>query len=156
MKFLKFVLPILFLTSGFSYSQSVQPAKTGSFYGKSITPKGALPIAILQQKMIDVDSLEAKVTGKVIEVCTKKGCWMKLEGASGEPTRITFKDYGFFMPENILGKNVVLQGVSKVKVTSVAELQHYATDAGKSKEEIEKITLPKKEITFEADGVLVL
>jgi hypothetical protein len=37
----------------------------------------------------------------------------------------------------------------------VAELQHYAEDAGKSKEEIAKINSPKTELTFVADGVLV-
>jgi hypothetical protein len=42
-----------------------------------------------------------------------------------------------------------------MKTTSVAELQHYAEDAGKSKEEIAKITEPKLELTFVADGVIV-
>jgi hypothetical protein len=43
-----------------------------------------------------------------------------------------------------------------MKVTPVKELQHYAEDAGKSKEEIAKITEPKKEIVMNAKGILVL
>jgi hypothetical protein len=39
--------------------------------------------------------------------------------------------------------------------TTVAQLRHYAEDAGKSKEEIAKITEPKIELTFMADGVIV-
>lgn len=156
MKSLKSILVIIFLFSTISYAQTVQLAKTGNSYGKSISKKGAFPISALVQKMGEAKSLDAKISGKVVEVCTKKGCWMKLENANGESTRITFKDYGFFMPENIVGKNVVLQGVSKVKTTSIAELRHFAEDAGKSKEEIAKINMPKKEITFEAEGVLVL
>jgi hypothetical protein len=50
----------------------------------------------------------------------------------------------------------VLDGVAKVTTTSVEELKHYAEDGGKSKEEIEKITEPKKEIEFTAKGVLVV
>ena len=42
-----------------------------------------------------------------------------------------------------------------VKETSVKELQHYAEDAGKTKEEIAKIIAPKKEFAFEAKGVLM-
>jgi hypothetical protein len=34
--------------------------------------------------------------------------------------------------------------------------KHFAEDAGKSKEEIEKITMPKKEMCFEADGIVLL
>jgi len=37
----------------------------------------------------------------------------------------------------------------------VATLRHYAEDAGKSKEEIEKITEPETNLMFLADGVLI-
>jgi hypothetical protein len=40
--------------------------------------------------------------------------------------------------------------------TSVDELKHYAEDAKKSKEEIDAITEPKKEIRLTANGVLVV
>ena len=60
------------------------------------------------------------------------------------------------MPLNIVGKDVVLQGEAKKTITSVEMLKHYAEDAGKSKEEIEKITEPKTEIEFIATGVLVV
>jgi hypothetical protein len=50
---------------------------------------------------------------------------------------------------------VIFQGTPEVKTTSVADLQHYAEDAGKSKEEIAKIKTPKTELTFVAEGVLV-
>jgi hypothetical protein len=42
-----------------------------------------------------------------------------------------------------------------VSETSVEELRHYAEDAGKSQEEIEAITEPKKTYSFVADGVLL-
>jgi len=156
MKKLTSVLFIFLCLGSMVYAQNATPAKAGSTYGEAVSKKGAFPIADLQQKMGNAESLNAKVSGKVVEVCTKKGCWMKLENADGETTRVTFKDYAFFMPENIVGKNVVLQGVSKLKTTSVADLQHYAEDAGKSKADIAKIITPKQEITFEANGVLVL
>ncbi|MFT4022287.1 MAG: DUF4920 domain-containing protein [Flavihumibacter sp.] len=84
------------------------------------------------------------------------GCWMKLETGQGEPIMVKFKDYGFFMPKDIGGKEVVLDGEATVTETPVKQLKHYAKDAGKSKEEIAKIKSPKKETVFVANGVLVL
>jgi hypothetical protein len=81
---------------------------------------------------------------------------MKVEKADGEKLMVKFKDYGFFMPKNIEGKEVVLEGEAIVKEVSVKQQQHYAKDAGKSEEEIKKITQPKKETQFIAKGVLVL
>jgi hypothetical protein len=80
---------------------------------------------------------------------------MKVKTTDGQTMRVSFKDYGFFVPKDIAGKTVVIDGEAKMKTTSVAELQHYAEDAGKSKAEIAKITEPKHELTFVADGVIV-
>ena len=81
---------------------------------------------------------------------------MKLQQENGEGVMIRFKDYKFFMPKDIVGKEVVVDGAAKMTMTSVDDLKHYAEDAKKSKEEIEKITEPKKEIEFIAKGVLVI
>jgi hypothetical protein len=54
------------------------------------------------------------------------------------------------------GKTIVAQGLATFKETSVDMLKHYAEDAGKTKEEIAKITEPKKEISMLANGILVL
>ncbi len=108
--------------------------------------------------MAATDSLAVKVTGKVSEVCQKKGCWMTLVAEQpGKPAmRVTFKDYAFFMPKNLSGKRVVVDGYAIIDVTPVEVLRHYAEDAGKSKEEIAKITEPKREVAYEAAGVLIL
>ena len=41
------------------------------------------------------------VEGEVRQACTRKGCWMELSEARDAATpgcRVTFKDYGFFVP----------------------------------------------------------
>ncbi|MCT4630901.1 DUF4920 domain-containing protein [Winogradskyella sp.] len=100
------------------------------------------------------DTVNAKMKGKIIEVCSKKGCWMTLDMGNDKEVMVRFKDYGFFMPLNAEG-DVVVNGKAFVAETSVDELRHYAEDAGKSKEEIEAITEPKFEYKFLADGVLL-
>ncbi|WP_411894690.1 DUF4920 domain-containing protein [Winogradskyella sp. A2] len=100
------------------------------------------------------DTVNAKMKGKIVEVCSKKGCWMTLDAGGDNTIMVKFKDYSFFMPLNAEGE-VVINGKAYVAETSVDELRHYAEDAGKSKEEIEAITESKLEYHFEADGVLL-
>jgi hypothetical protein len=101
------------------------------------------------------DTINVKFASKIDEVCSKKGCWMKLDLADGTQTMVRFKDYGFFMPLDAKDREVIVNGKAFVQETSVADLKHYAEDAGKSKEEIAKITKSKLEFAFEADGVLM-
>ena len=141
-----------------SNSVSAQSANDGKHFGATITADNAITYDELIPKMTKTDSLAIKVTGKVSEVCQKKGCWMTIvSDQPGKPEmRVTFKDYAFFMPKNLSGKHVVIDGFAFVDVTPVKDLQHYAEDAGKSKAEIAAITQPKREVAFEAAGVLIL
>lgn len=144
-----------FFISILSFAQGPAPAGKGVVYGAGSTSEGAIQVSDLE-KNIKNNKFEGKVSGKVVEVCQEKGCWMKIERANGENLMVKFKDYGFFMPKNIVGKEVVLDGEATMKEVSVKQQKHYAEDAGKSKEEIEKIKQPKKELQFVAKGVLVL
>ena len=141
-----------------SNSANAQTANDGKHFGATITADGAIKYDELMPKMAATDSLAIKVTGKVKEVCQKKGCWMTLvSDEPGKPEmRVTFKDYAFFMPKDLAGKHVVIDGFAYVDVTSVEDLRHYAEDAGKSKAEIAAITKPERELSFEAAGVLIL
>ena len=69
---------------------------------------------------------------------------------------VRFKDYGFFMPLDIAGREVIMNGKAFYQTTSVDDLRHYAEDAGKSQEEIDAITEPKRELAFLADCVILL
>lgn len=137
------------------YAQQPASAAAGVTYGEGTTRENAIPADELEAKLVN-NKYEGKITGKVVEVCQEKGCWMKVEREGGEKLMVKFKDYGFFMPKDIVGRDVVLDGVANVKEVSVKQQKHYAEDAGKSKEEIAKIKEPKKELQFLAKGVLVL
>jgi hypothetical protein len=141
--------------AGIVYAQEPASASKGTTYGAGTTADGAISVNEIDKKAKD-NKFEGKVTGKVTDVCQEKGCWMKIERADGEKLMVKFKDYAYFMPKDIVGKEVVLDGEATVKEVSVKQQRHYAEDAGKSKEEISKITKPKKEMQFVAKGVLVL
>jgi len=150
--FLFVVISVLTLSA----TAQIKSAKKGVSYGAKINAANAVEVNILEENLVSNPLFTGKVKGTVVSVCQEKGCWMKLEQTDGDGIMIRFKDYKFFVPKNISGKEVVLQGVAKMTTTSVEMLKHYAEDAGKSKEEIDKITEPKREIEFTASGVLVL
>ena len=102
------------------------------------------------------DTINLKFNANIKEVCSKKGCWMTLPAGNDDETiMVRFKDYGFFMPLDAAGKEVIVAGKAFVNEVSVADLKHYAEDAGKSPEEIADITEPAMEFAFEANGVLL-
>lgn len=100
------------------------------------------------------DTIDLKIMADVKEVCKKKGCWMLID-LDEEEAMIRFKDYGFFMPDDIEGKTVIAEGKAFIEEMSVDAQRHYAEDGGASAEEVLAITDPKITYTFMAHGVLV-
>ncbi len=125
------------------------------YFGAKITEDGAIALADLKGAMGDKKELNVKVSGEVDAVCQKKGCWMEIKNAAGDVVRVTFKDYAFFMPMDCAGKTAIVEGVAKIEETSVADLKEYAKDDNQSKEAIAAIKEPKKELVFEASGVIL-
>lgn len=126
-------------------------------FGEKIDMKDVLTSAQIKDEYNNLkvgDTLDVKFTSKINSVCANKGCWMRLDLEDEKEVMVKFKDYGFFMPLDAKG-DVIVNGKAFVQETSVDELKHYAEDAGKSAEEIAKITAPKKTLSFVADGVLL-
>ncbi len=100
-------------------------------------------------------SSRIKVKGEIISTCPMKGCWMNMS-VDNDTVLVRFKDYGFFVPKTgVKGSIAIVNGYLSVDTLSVAQLRHYAEDAGKNKNEIMKITSPKITLSFLADGVAI-
>ncbi|MET2983934.1 DUF4920 domain-containing protein [Aureibaculum conchae] len=127
-------------------------------FGDKITDENVISKKEMAKKFESLksgDTIAVKFASNINEVCKAKGCWMKLDLGDEKESMVRFKDYGFFVPLDADNKEVIVNGKAFVTETSVKELQHYAKDAGKSEEEIAKITEPKFTYAFEADGVLL-
>ena len=134
-----------------SYSQSDNNYKS---YGELFENSETINYNLEKDNFLN-SSLKLKIEGEILSSCPMKGCWMKIS-VENDTVLVRFKDYGFFVPKNgIEGKRTIINGNISVDTLSVAQLQHYAEDAGKSKEEIDLITEPKITISFLADGVLI-
>ena len=72
-------------------------------------------------------------------------------GESARPIRVTFENYGFFVPKNSLGSTATLEGVFKAEKIPEATARHYAgeTPGGKP----EAVRGDQQELTIVATGV---
>lgn len=132
-------------------------SKQTNEFGEAFTADNPVTVEALYAELAKGDKVEdVVIQGTVEDVCQAKGCWLTLAVKDAESMRVSFKDYGFFVPKHIAGRQVVMKGTGMTTVTSVEELRHYAEDAGDSPEEIAAITEPLKEYTFVADGVKLL
>lgn len=125
--------------------------------GETITDEAVLSKEEIIEKYNNIkpgDTVAVKFTSEVKAVCQNKGCWMRMDMGENE-AMVKFKDYGFFMPKDLAGSDVIVEGVAFVEEMSVEEQRHYAEDAGKSQEEIEAITEPKRTLSFISSGVLI-
>ena len=139
-------------------NEPVATDEVGQYFGEQIDGSKSINFDELMTKLESAEEVEATVTGKVEAVCQAKGCWMNIVSPTGNSDNalfVKFKDYGFFMPMDIAGKEVIMRGKAYKEETSVDELKHYAEDEGKSEEEIAAITEPITEIKFMADGVIL-
>ncbi len=101
------------------------------------------------------DTIDLAFTSTVNAVCKAKGCWMRVALKDDKEAMVKFKEYGFFVPKDIENDTVIVQGKAFVSEVSIEEQRHYARDAGKSEDQINTITTPKKTYSFIADGVLI-
>src|SRR6476659_11392525 len=125
------------------------PAAKGVVYGNVSEEKSPVSVDDLEGKLVD-NAFTGQMKGKVVEVCKAEGCWLRLQKADGSSMMVRAKDHAFLMPENIVGKTVLVEGNATVKEVSEEMRKHYAEDAGKSPAEIAKIKGAEKDVQFAA------
>ena len=153
-KLLLSVLTLVSVTAIFAQPPAGD-ANVGDVYGANITAGKNFDAKKLTGKL-QAGPVETKLKAKVLEVCPNKGCWVKVQLEDKSVAMIKMKDYKFFVPTSLEGKNIEVDGKVEMATTSVGELKHFAEDANKSQEEIDAIKEPKKEIKIMANGIKVV
>ena len=143
---MKFNVLFFILFSISIYSQN----NNNEFYGE----KFDYDLEKIDNSIVLAD-LKIRMKGEIISTCPMKGCWMNML-VSNDTVLVRFKDYGFFVPkQGVDGSSAIVNGFLSIDTLSVAQLRHYAEDAGKKIEEIMKIKKPKITLSFLADGVAI-
>jgi len=106
---------------------------TTKAFGAPITPG---PELALSEVLSNPDSFRDRaviVAGEVRAACTRRGCWMEL-AQSTDPKlpgcRVTFKDYGFFVPTDSAGAHAKVQGTLGVNTLPPERVAHLESEGG--------------------------
>lgn len=109
----------------------VSGAAVAAAQGTVITRGAALgnsPTVDLAEAMRSVDAYVDQTVileGAVKKVCQAKGCWMEVSPQGADRgIRVTFKDYGFFMPTDSQGAAARLEGVFETNLFSKNDADH--------------------------------
>ncbi len=109
------------------------PVAAHKTYG---APLGQNPSATLADVLRTPDKFAGQrvtVEGAVRAACTRKGCWMELsEGA--DACRVTFKDYGFFVPTDSAGSKARVDALVQTKTIKPEMVAHLESEGAKFSE----------------------
>ena len=152
------ILLTFLIAANVLYSQEELGEVALPIYGETFLPKKIYNEQDMLGKYKNLkvgDSVQITFSARPNAVCKAKGCWLQLRLDDQSQVLVKFKDYGFFVPTDLKNEEVVVNGKAFIEELSVEEQRHFAKDAGKTNQEIAKITQPKRTLRFEATGVLI-
>jgi hypothetical protein len=100
-------------------------------------PLGQSPSAALGDVLHSPEKFAGQtvtVEGAVRAACTRKGCWMELSDgrdAKSPGCRVTFKDYGFFVPTDSAGSQARVEAQVETKVIKPEMVAHLESEGAK-------------------------
>ena len=129
-------------------------APAAKTYGQAIGASKAVELTTVLAAPEQYAGQSLVTQGQVRAACSKKGCWMELapsKEASAPGARVTFKDYGFFVPTNSAGKIARVEATIEVKTIGKDEVAHMEGEGGTVKNKQPDGTA--KEVRMVATGV---
>lgn len=106
----------------------LSPAALAANYGEPMPEGEATPIAVAAADPATHAGKAGKFTGRITQVCQKKGCWVVLE-QDGASARVMAKDHGFAVPMDASG-TAVAYGVLQEEPISEEHARHLVEDDG--------------------------
>ncbi len=103
------------------------PVASAQRYGAGVGPGTVTPLARVLAAPTEFADKTVVVEATVRRACTRKGCWMELaetEEAKDQGCRVTFKDYGFFVPTDSAGARARVEGTVLAKQVHASEVAH--------------------------------
>jgi hypothetical protein len=113
---------------------SAAPAGEHKRFGEPINPGAAIALGEVLAKPDDFANRSVTIEAKVRRNCTRRGCWMEL-AQTLDPAlpgcRVTFKDYGFFVPLDSAGSTAKVQGTVEVTRVAPEEVAHLESEGAR-------------------------
>jgi hypothetical protein len=127
-KLYSFVVLLLCLSTAF--------AGSGKKYGKNITLKEKTNISKILASPKDYIGKKVLVEGTILDVCSKRGCWMEISSDKQfQKIKVKVKDGEIVFPMEAKGKSAVVEGevyeINMTKEQALKQAEHEAEEHGK-------------------------
>lgn len=106
-------------------TEATRPVET---FGAKLGNSPEVALAELLKTPNDYAGKMVRVDGHVRRACSAKGCWMELApnaDSNAAGCRVTFKDYGFFVPTDSAGAQARVEAEVALKRVGPAQVRHY-------------------------------
>lgn len=117
-------------------------------FGADVPAGAVVPLA---QALADPAAHEGQsrtFSGRVVDVCQKKGCWLMLEDG-GQGARVLLGDHDFYVPKDVRGPAQVHGVLARATLSPAAR-------ANTAEETSSAMPVPEVEYRILAEGVQVL
>ena len=132
-------------------SEPVEVTGTHEVFGVPLPEAGEpLSIGTLVENSDKYLDQAVLVEARIAKVCQKKGCFFVAQHGA-DTVRVTFANYGFFIPTDSGGKTVTLAGTFSREPVDQAKAEHLAEDLGEPPPE----TVPAFEYAIVATSVSI-
>jgi hypothetical protein len=125
----------------------------GTQYGEPLTLKSVTSVAAILADPAAYVGERVLVSGTVVDVCEKQGCWLELE-ADGGAIRVKVDDGVIVFPLSARGRRALAEGIVEERnltfEQALAEAQHHAEEHGV---EFDPTTVTGPKTTYRIKGI---
>lgn len=154
------VLVMTVFISSQSFSQDANTVVTevvsktdGTLYGKEFNSSAkTVTLAEILASPDTYNGQDVIVTGAIVDVCQKAGCWITFYEGDTEVRVKT--DHNFVLPIDSFNKTATVNGVFAIKEISEKMAKHFNEDA-KVKKDVSNIVGPQKVYEIKATGIVL-
>ena len=109
-------------------------ATSRKLFGLPLGQSPSVPLADVLKAPDKFAEQSVLVEGDVRRACTRKGCWMELSqevDPAAPGCRVTFKDYGFFVPTDSAGSKARVEARVESKLLKPELVAHMESEGAK-------------------------
>ncbi len=119
-------------------------------YGKKLTLEKTTPIEAIDKAPESFVGKTVLVEGTVVDVCKKRGCWIKVvDDKSGSSLLVKVKDGEIVFPLEARGKTARVEGVFQKLESTMEETVEHAKKACKLEgKEFDPATVTKPDVSY--------
>lgn len=102
-------------------------------YGAGVSDSLELtPLTTLAENAEAMAGQTVKTEGEITQVCQRMGCWMEMQAEGVAPVRVPMANHSFFLPRDVGGRQVTVEGILAIRELGDAEREHLESEGAQA------------------------